>query len=83
MANSPAGHVGHPTIQSDPIPDEESALLVSPRCGAGAPLKPGTAAQPWLLLAGTEVFNSLCLSGSSMLMIRFGRWDAARSETGT
>lgn len=48
-----------------------------------APLKPGLAAQPWPLLAKTDLFQSLCPSGSSVLMIRFGRWDDAWSEAGT
>jgi len=79
-ANSPTGHSGHPTIQTDPTPDEKPALLVSPRRGAGAPLKPGTAAQPGLLLAKTDVFQSLCASGSSMPMIRLIRMIRGRNS---
>lgn len=38
---------------------------------------------PWLLLAKMDMCQPLHISGSSMLTIRFGRWDAARSEAGT
>lgn len=37
--SSPAGHLGHPVIQTDPTSNEEPTLLVSPQCGAGASLK--------------------------------------------
>lgn len=73
----------HPIIQTTPVHDEKPALLILARCGAGAPLKLGMAAWPQLLLAKADVFLFLCLSGSSKLVIRTGRWVAAWSDEGT